>query len=248
MLKLVRYALTLFAIFTLAGIGHIATAAQPSPEDMLSQLDGLQSAYSRKYVSSDHRLGFPTPVPANPSTPVTPDQFTPDIMLVTVLEFETADQVTQNFGSVMNGFTAKLILGESDIDLEETGINDLGDRAIVYTGETGTPEDPEQAMLLVVQDGNLGFLISAWGPDASMAVTLTQVAAFMVEAGPGSDPVTVDGMSAQGGTFDIMPDATDSEILHGLIPLYDYDLLLNGGTEPLEHLDHASPEATPFAS
>lgn len=242
--KLVRFTITLFTMFTLAGISHTATAAQPQPEDMLTRLDGLQSAYSRKYISSDERLGFPTPVASGQPTPVTPDQSTPTVMLVTVLEFETADQVTQNVDSVMNGFTAKLILGEPDIDLEETEINNLGDQATLYTGEREFGDTTEQAMLLVVQDGNLGFLISAWGPDASMAITLTTVAAFMVDAEPGP----ANDVSAHGGTFAIMPDATDSDILHGLIPLYDYDLLLNGGSEPIRHRDHATPAATPGAS
>lgn len=227
-LSLRTFALSLVAMLSLGMAASTAFAAQhqQGPEQMLAQLDGVQTAYARNYIAASE-LSLATPVAADLSAPST--------MTVTVLEFETEAQVADAFENTMNGFVASMILGEPDLDLEESVVDDLGDRAMLYTGVEEVVDGPQQVALLAVQDGNLGILIQASGPDAAMIDTVKSVAAFMVEAEPGDTPVTVDGPWATGGTFDIMPTQAnaDAEVLHGLVPMWDYDLLRNGGDEPI---------------
>lgn len=227
------------AILALGVATRPASATQLSPEDMLTRLDGLQTAYSRKYIA-DREFGFVTPVTATESTP--------DVLTVTVLEFENADQVAAAFDSMMNGMVAKLILGRSGIDLEHTMVDDLGDRAHLYSGVTEDSDEPEYASLLAVQDGNLGILVQAYSPDPSLEDSMMTVASFMVEAEPGTGEVVIDDLGASGGTFDIMPGRDELDMLGGLVPMYDYDLLLDGGTHPLGDEGHghdSTPEASP---
>lgn len=212
-------------------------AAQISPEDLLLQLDGLEGAWSRKYIA-DRKLGFATPAVA--------DDATPDTLLATVLDFATVEDATRAFATRLNGLTARLILGEPELSLEETAIDGLGDRAAVYTGVRDHHE-PEHVALMAVRDGDLGMLLSAWGADGSIVKTVEGVARFMVAAAPGDGPVEVGEFGASGGVFDLMPTMADAELLRGLVPMYDYDLLRDGGEEPLEHIEHdpAGDEATP---
>jgi hypothetical protein len=58
---------------------------------------------------------------------------------------------------------------------------------------------------------------------------------FMAAAGPVTEPVVVNDIGATGGPFDLMPERGDDDVLHGLVPMYEYDLLTNG-QEPIEHI------------
>jgi hypothetical protein len=227
--RLHRIMLAMVVMLTIGLTATAASAAQPSAEQMLAQLDGLETAYARKYVSDDS-LGFVTPVVATASTP--------DTLTVDVLEFGTEENVADAYDNVMTDLVARAILGRMDVDLEQEQIDDLGDQAILFTGVT---EFDEHIALLGVQDGNLGILVMAWGDDASMIDTTMAFAEHMVAAEPGDGPVNVDDRGvATGGTFEIMPGSEDSDVLNGLVPLYDYDLLRDGGTEPLGHgQDHS---------
>lgn len=226
--------LAICAMLTLGLTATTASAAQPSPEQLLAQLDGLETAYARRYTS-DRNLAFVTPAVSTASTP--------DRLVISVLEFGTEEDVSDAYDSVMTGLVAGAILGHGGGNLDQEEIDGLGDRAILFSGVT---ESDEHVALLGVQDGNLGILIEARGDDASMLDTMMAVAEHMVDAEPGDDPVSVDDRGvATGGTFDIMPDMDDPDVLNGLVPLYDYDLLLNGGSEPLESDHHHHDEATP---
>lgn len=236
-----RRFLGMAALAPLALAATPASAAQLSPEQVIARLDGLQTAYSRKYIA-DREFGFVTPVVATESTP--------DVVTVTVLEFERANQVAAAFESTMNGMVARMILNRSDIDLEETTVDDLGEQAHLYSGIGEGSDEPEYASLLAVQDGNLGILVQAYSPDPSLEDTMMAFATYMVEAEPGTGEVTITETGATGGTFDIMPGAEETDILNGLVPMYDYDLLLDGGSHPLGDDGHGhdhdgTPEASP---
>ncbi len=194
---------------------------------MLSQLDGLTSAYSRKYIA-DRELGFASPVAA--------DMGTPDILLATVLEFGTTADATDAFDTAMHGLAARAILGNMELNLTETAIDGLGDRAVLFTGVRDTIDGQEQVALLAVQDGNLGILLSSWGPDPAMLDTVRAIAAYMVDAEPSTAPVTVEGPEVTGSTFAIMPSYEQKPLLRGLVPMWDYDLLRDGGAKPLNQI------------
>jgi hypothetical protein len=224
-------------ILTLASALLLATAAMPvaarqDQGQLLSQLDGLTSAHARKYIA-DRELGFASPVAADASTP--------DILLATVLEFDTTTNATRAFDTAMHGLAARAILGDMELDLAETAIDGLGDRAVLFTGVRDAIDGPEQVALLAVQHGNLGILLSSWGPDPAMLDTVRAIAEYMVDAEPSTEPVTIDGSDVTGATFAIMPSYDQKPLLRGLVPMWDYDLLHDGGEEPLNQIP-ATPE------
>jgi hypothetical protein len=233
-----RRLLTLLALLALLATPALVVhdvAAQPSPEQVLSRLEGLETAYARRYDGAqnyDFNLG---------PTPVVTDS-TPDRLIAMVLEFGTDEQVSDAFDNVLNGLVVGAILGEIGMDLDRSEVEGLGDRASLFVGQTD-----EHAALLAVQDGNFGIIIHAYGEDDAIHETMMDVARYIVDAEPGTAPVAVDDFGASGGTFDMMPGQDDREVLNGLVPMYEYDLLLNGGTEPLGGPGHRhdAPDATP---
>src|SRR5690606_41409574 len=94
------------AVLTLGLTATTASAAPPSPELLLAQLDGLETAYARRYTS-DRNLGFVTPAVSTASTP--------DRLVISVLEFGTEEDVSDAYDSVMTGLVAGAILGHGEI-------------------------------------------------------------------------------------------------------------------------------------
>jgi hypothetical protein len=228
-----RIITTLATLLMVGGALHapVTATAQFSPEDMLKTLDGIETAYSRKYIA-EAELGFGSPEAPAPSTP--------EVLTATVLEFDNEQHAADAFDSVKNPLIAReIMLGHGDLDVDDADIDDLGDQARLFIGATDAHHEPETSAMLIVQDGNLGYLIQATGPDPAIEQTLMSFGAFMVDAEPGTGPV-VPGEYAdtRGGTFDLLPTREDTDVLRGLVPMYDYDLLLS--QKPIDH--PATPE------
>jgi hypothetical protein len=61
----------------------------------------------------------------------------------------------------------------------------------------------------------------------------------MVAAEPGPDEITIDPVAgSSGGTWDVLPRATDTGVLGSLLPIHEYDLMESDS--PIE-----IPPATP---
>ena len=151
----------------------------------------------------------------------------------TVLEFAETYDVTFAFTTVMNDDIARSILGESDIEFAVSKPVDLGDRAHFYMGPTENGGEDAVAGLLIVQDGNLGFMISGVGSDESIAHTLRDFGTFMIEAEPGTGEAEADEYGFMtGGMFNLLPSIDNPGIIRQLRPMYDYDLLAS--TSPIE--------------
>ena len=231
-----RIMITLVVLMTAFGAISSATAAQFSPEDVLNRLDGIETAYARKYIA-DRELGFVTPVIADESTPAT--------ITITVLEFDTDENAISAAEGLINPFVAKLILGKPDIDLDARPVVDLGDQAMLFTGVDDRFDPPQHVAMLAVQDGRFGFLIQGSGTNDEMHQTMTDIAAFMLASNVGTEEIILINGIAKGSTFDLMPGREDADVLHGLIPMFDYDLLGYGSSHPLGEM--ATPEASPAA-
>jgi hypothetical protein len=203
-------------------------AAQDSPTDLLKYLDGLESAYSRRYMAPDEfALGsLATPEGAA-------EQGSTWIVYTTVLEFTSADEVSSAYSGMVNDEMARIIMDQPNIEFVVDKSVELGDQAHLYVGPTEHGDDDEVAGLLIVQDDNLGFMVSAAGSDASIEQTLRDFGEFMVDQEPGTGDISVDEFGfASGGTFDVMPTSTDTDVIGNLIPMFDYDLLVSNS--PLE--------------
>jgi hypothetical protein len=230
------FARVVFAMALLLGVGGAITphgAAQGAPEDMLRYLDGIESAYGRRYISADViALGLlPTPETTAPHAAHT--------VTVSVLEFEESGNAAFVFSTVLNDDIATGIVG-GDGEFEVSTPTNVGDQAHLFVDIDEAHGDSAISALLAVQDGNLGFLITATGPDKAITETLEAFANFVIEAEPGDSDVALRApANSTGGTFDVLPGVDDAEFLQNLVPMYDYDLLESDS--PIE--DAATPAA-----
>lgn len=234
--KITLALISLLAISMMGALTASTTVAQGLPVDILGSLGGLKSAYARKYVSTDKQLGFATPIAAI-GTPAASSGV--NVLTITVLEFETEAQAATAFQLASNPELAGMIAGESDATLEGKNVTDMGDQAKLYLGDLNRAGPLQAFGVLFVQDGNLGYIISGYGTDATIADTLDMIgafASFMLDRDPGTEGVTMhQGVPATGSTFDLMPTNTDGDVIGDLVPMYDYDLL-NQGESPMEEV------------
>lgn len=207
---------------------EVIAAQDDSPVDIVHNLPGIQSAIARRYLSIGH-FGWLEATP-NVATPAAADAVSR--IDVTVLEFESSIIVTTAFGTILNDDLALRIIGGDATTLESHDIPNLGDRARLYLTDSDAGDVPASG-LLVVQDGNLGFLISGNGDDTQLIATLRAFADYMLAAEPGGEIVYGNAADSTGGTFDLLPSGKDGPFLGYLIPMYDYDLL-NVGNSPIE--------------
>ncbi|HEU0165440.1 MAG TPA: hypothetical protein VFQ54_10375, partial [Thermomicrobiales bacterium] len=153
-----------------------------------------------------------------------------DDVIVTLLGFRNEADARDAFKLTSGTLVAGAILGESDQPLTSTPVKGLGDDATLYLGgKTYLGGDERAEGLLLVRSGALGIVASGEGRNASqLSDMLRSFAAFIVDQKPSSTPVTVLGTGrATGGPFDLMPGPGDTSVLAGLVPVDDYDLLVN---------------------
>ncbi len=211
-----------------------SASAQDSPLDLIQYLPGLESAHSRRYVNHD-RLGLPPEF----ATPVSNEKSAASLVEVTVLEFGTPDDVSAAFDMFVNDALIRGILGEDEMEYSVSETVELGDQASLYI----VPSEAGDAYsgLLLIQDGNLGLLISAKGETVAIQETLMAFGEFMVDAEPGGEIVLGNHADSTGGTWDVMPAADDRDVLGDLWPVYDYDLLVSN--HPIGEPEEATPAA-----
>jgi hypothetical protein len=215
-----------FATALVMACTALPASAQESPEEILQYLPGLESANARAYVSTAE-LGL---VPAG--TPeATPAPTGVSRVYATVLEFSNEIALTTTWAVMVNDDLFATISGESGLEFTVTRPDDLGDQALL--GLAADDHD-ETTGVLIVQDGNLGLLVSAEGEDAEAVETVLRAfGEHMVTATPGTGDITIDPLGGStGGTWDVLPGAEDTDLLGSLIPLHEYDLLAS--TSPIE--------------
>lgn len=209
-------------------------AAQTESKELLAQIPGLESAYGRRYAPADD-LSWG-------DFPIEPNEETPHYMLIMALTFQNAMMLRGVMGSMLNASIVGTILGRPGADLTETSIPTLPEGNILFFGEDENEGHP-YASLLVLPMGDVAYLINTEGDAAAIQTTANAVAEFLADTDAGSAPVRVvaEGV-AEGGPFDAMPGNDDLELLNGLVPLFDYDLLVSDS--PILPMD-ATPEASP---
>lgn len=213
-----------------------ASSAQSESSELLGQIPGLKTAYGRRYAPSD-ALDWG-------DFPIEPTEETPHYMLIMALTFESEMMLRGVMNSMLNASIAGTILGRPGADLTETSLPTLPEGNVLYFGEDESEGHP-YASLLVVPVGNVAYLINSEGDNPALQATANAVGEFLSEAEPGDTPVTVEEEGvATGGPFDAMPGGEDLELLNGLVPLFDYDLLVSDSPIlPTGATPEASPEA-----
>jgi hypothetical protein len=198
------------------------SAQDKEPTGFLRTLDGLETAYARRYDPAnehDHANGI-----KDVSSEATPSGVpTPDRVTTTVLQFTDADAAAEAVALLQNDVAVGLVTGDHGATADDLEPLDLGDQAFLYFGEPD--DDGELTGALVVLDGNLGIIVTANGPAASIEPNLMAFTGFMLDAEIKSDEVRIgEFANSTGDTFDLMPSADDSEVLNGPVPMWDYDL------------------------
>jgi hypothetical protein len=195
--------------------------AQGTPAAGPGQPDGLQSAYGRIYMLDVESM-MATAGAGDSLDPAS----TPLIGRVAVFTFEDAAAAEEGIGQ-LSDMTAGDAFEGADAGKEE--IDDLGDTAYQYTGEVEVEAGLTANMtLLIVQDDAqilMAAVVGGADPDA-MARSWVE---FMLDAEIGDDEARlVDDGTSTGGAFDLMPGADDEDLLQGLLPIADLDLLAEG--------------------
>lgn len=149
-----------------------------------------------------------------------------DIFLVTtaVLTFDNKDNADKGLDAAADAYAAEMVDTASAAPRE---IDDLGDKATLYSGETADAEGGMvPANLLIVRDAERMYMIMLMGGETEVGATQVQdIARFTLDAEPTTDEVTfnMDG-SSTGGPFDRMPTAQDTDLIGGLSPFIDMDM------------------------
>lgn len=204
-----------------------AVAAQSDPVAILKEVPGLKAAYARKYISTDQAT------PALPSG----QRLT---VTATALEFSSALKLALAARLFINDATIHEMLGEPTGTVTKSAASSVGPNAEIYLVRTDIGDGQAHA-LLFAHHGTFAFLIRADGPEAALRPALVAVGAFMVNARPGSGVVTLrPPAQSTGGLWGLFPTARDENVLHGLVPMYDYDLLGPTGDLPIGSATPAS--------
>lgn len=204
-----------------------AASRQMSPDEMIASLDGLESAFARRYVFEDESSGFPD------ATPITAEDERDSSMTsasITILQFATDADAESAWKLTSGSLVASAITGERPPDLEATEVPDLGDTAMMYLLSDATGSDSDANGVILVRAGTMGIIIEGNGgtTNAALGERLQEFAQFALDHEPTTPEVTVlaEG-AAEGGDFDRMPGADDADVLRGLVPMWDYDLTVN---------------------
>lgn len=225
----------------LVGIGSLALAtraanAQEGSQELLAQIPGLETAYARRYSpASDLNWG---------DFPIEPNEQTPHYLLIMALKFSNAAMLQGVLNAALNPQIAGFIMQRPDADLIETSVSELPEGNVLFVSNDEEESHP-YASLLVLPVGDTAFLLDANGDSADIQTTLNDIASFLEDAEPADNPVVVEEEGvATGGPFDLLPGVEDLELLNGLVPLFDYDLLVSDS--PILPTG-ATPESSPHA-
>lgn len=216
-----------------------ARSLQSSPDQMIATLDGVESAYARRYGSADGLHNHAAE--ATPSaSPAETDPAMTDAA-ITIIQFATEADAEQAWKLTSGTLVAGAIIGEDPADLTATEMADLGDEATIYLMPDATGSETEADGILFVRDGTTGIIVQGRGDtsNAALGERLQAFAGFVLDHPASSDPVAVvhEGV-ATGGDFARMPGPGDADVLQGLVPLWDYDLMVDDS--PI-----LPPDATP---
>lgn len=208
---MVRKFAALFALILAFGMSAAPIAAQDVDTSDLSNA-GLESGLVRMYMADPNGES--------------------DLMMVMLggFQFDSADTLDENFEDFTCGFASGFFGVEDALDcdslaeggLEVTNVDDMGDNAIEFTGESDI-QGPTPTSLLAIQDEDYLFLVISIG-DATPGIN-DELGQFLVDAEPVDTEVmfSEDGTST-GGFYDMLPAEGDA-VLEGLTPIADQDFM-----------------------
>lgn len=213
-----RIALLLSLVFALAissGAG-----AQDTPTLDPDDVEGLESGYARMYIAD---------IEAMMATPGAMEEMSLEDMalsgMAAVFTFEDEGAAEDAFGLFGDQFAQGFMEG-SGTEAEKSEIDDLGNQAVEYLGETEVDEETTSATsMILVQDGEHIFIAMILG-GAEVSDDTRAFAEYLLDGEISEDEVAFneDG-SSTGGVYDIMPNEENTEIVQGMVPFMDADFM-----------------------
>lgn len=222
-----RIALLLSLIFMLA-VSSAAGAQESTPTLNPEDVEGLQTGYARAYIAD---------IEALMATPEALENLSLDDLalsgLTAVFTFEDEDAASNAFGDFSEQFAEGFMEGsETEVTDEPTEIDDLGDQAIEYIGETEVDEETTApASMILVQDGEYIYIAMILGGN-DVSENTRALAEHLLEGEIGDAEVEFneDG-SSTGGAYDVMPNEENTEIVQGMVPFMDMDFMADAAAE-----------------
>lgn len=212
-----RLTLIVSFLMTMAFASSAAAQGDMTPLN-LSEMDGVESGYARMYMI-DIEAAMDDPSGGEVATPENASFYG----IVIVVDFDGEDSAEAGFETFSDEFSSAFFTGDEP---ESTGIDDLGDNAVEMTGEVDVDASGSAPTgLVMVQDGETVYVSVIMGGPKTSELAMG-VAEYMLDGEPGNGEVilTQDGTST-GGAFDLMPTADDADVVDGLVPFMDIDLV-----------------------
>lgn len=217
----------LLSLVLAMGFAITSTAAAQDVPTSAGDVEGLETGYARMYMPD-----FSAMIEAA-GTPGATTGFDENAVLVIMtagFTFDSEDNAGKALDTFGEGFTSEMSGAEN---LEAAELDDLGDRAVLYSGTVEESGESMPTNTLLVQDGEAVYMISVTGGDLDEGKQQAQdIATHMLDGEIETGDVTFneDGTST-GGVFDLMPTAEDTDLVSGLAPSMDMDFSGMGGHE-----------------
>lgn len=215
-----KFTLFLSLLLTLGFAASATVSAQeapPLPEQ--ADIEGLESGYARMFMPDFEAM---MEAAQTPGADVSFDEDGIMMIMTSVFTFDSADNAGNALDTFGDGMAESL---SGDDNIEKNDVDDLGDKAVSYTGEIEESGTTMQSTVILIQDGSMVHMIMVSGGTADEGIdTATNIGQFMVDGEPGDDDVTLnDDGTSTGGVFDLMPTADDTDLTAGLQPSTDMD-------------------------
>lgn len=217
-----RIALLLSLVMTLGMASH--AGAQSTPTLDPNDVPGLESGYARMYIADIEALMATPGAMEAMSTPGALGDVALSGMAA-VFTFEDEGAAEDAFGTFGEQFAQGFMEG-SGTKAEPTEINDLGNQAVEYLGETEVDDETTSPIsIILVQDGEHIFIAMILG-GSDVSASTRDLAEYLIDADiPDSEVMFNEDGSSTGGVFDILPNAEDTGIVQGMVPFMDADFM-----------------------
>jgi hypothetical protein len=214
-----RIALLLSLVFALA-VSSTAGAQESTPTLNPGDVEGLESGYARMYIAD---------IEAMMATPGAMEEMSLDDMALSgmgaVFTFEDEGAAEDAFGDFADQFAQGFLEG-SGTEAEKSEIDDLGNQAVEYFGETEVDEETTSpTSMILVQDGEYIYIAMILG-GADVSENTRAFAEYLLDTEiPDTEVSFNEDGSSTGGVFDILPNEENADIVQGMVPFMDADFI-----------------------
>lgn len=202
-------------LITLLLLSSFSMSAMAQDTSKLEEeLPGVQAGYMRMYL--------PDPE-ATPVAEVIKNGTTTHTVMFIAYRFDTPE----NAASALETYADEGMNQFFEGDTEQEDVADLGDKAIQVSGMTHVGDADDPTVALLVQEGTDVYMVLAMGGDDTLAARVLDAATALIEQDEPDTELKLDPKGGStGSVYDIFAAAEDHELLSGLVPVMDMDLMV----------------------